>query len=91
MEYTFYLRNIITNECKTYKYDCNNEGDMLFMWLEGNYACDCNRSLFLYDFDREKQLACGDEIIVIDKIVRSDGSCVDMDTWQADDKYIALR
>lgn len=20
-----------------------------FLWAEGNYACDCNRSLFMYD------------------------------------------
>lgn len=86
MEYTFYLRNTATGECNTRKNEYKSEGDMLFLWLEGDYACDCNRSLFLYDFDREKQLECGDEIIVIDKIVRPDGSCVDMDTWETVDE-----
>ena len=79
LKYIFYLRNTITGETNTCVQDWEPEEDMLFQWLENNYACDCNRSLFLYDFDRDKQLECGDEIIVIDKIVRADGSCIDMD------------
>jgi len=47
-----------------------------FIWTEGNYACDCNRSLFLYDGwnHKDKCLDCnvGDNIIVIDKIIRTD-------------------
>ena len=42
-----------------------------FIWSEGNYLCDCNRSLFLYD-DEDKKLPCGEGTIVIDKIVKCD-------------------
>jgi len=46
-----------------------------WIWSEGNFACDCNRSNFLYGYhDEEKYLECnyGDNIIVIDKIIRTD-------------------
>jgi hypothetical protein len=33
-----------------------------YQWLDGNYSCDCNRSLFLYDHDPEKELPCDDGI-----------------------------
>ncbi len=41
-----------------------------FIWTEGNYSCDCNRSLFLYDHNPDKELPCNifDNIIEIDKI-----------------------
>jgi hypothetical protein len=38
-----------------------------FMFEDGNYSCDCNRSLFLADaypqnFKRDEELECGDKI-----------------------------
>ena len=30
-----------------------NEDDAIYMWSEGNYACDCNRGLFLIGDDVE--------------------------------------
>lgn len=44
----------------TYTIDENDEECALnveFMWSDGNYACDCNRSLFLYQ-DPSKELPC---------------------------------
>lgn len=43
-----------------------------FIWEEGNYSCDCNRSLFLYDWDEDKTLPCDngvDRQIIIERIV----------------------
>ena len=40
-----------------------------WMFTEGNYACDCNRSLFIrrqYGEDAMPELKCGDEIELID-------------------------
>ena len=46
----------------------------IFMWEEGNYSCDCNRSIFLYKGDKNKKLWCNrcDNIIIVDKIIRTD-------------------
>lgn len=47
-----------------------DEGSLLYIWTEGNYSCDCNRSLFLYGLentdppDRAK-LHCGETIQLI--------------------------
>ncbi len=71
MKINIYLRNIKTGETKIY---CSNydieEPFSPFCWEEGNFSCDCNRSLFLYDHDEDKELDCNSDenIIVIDKI-----------------------
>lgn len=63
-----YLRNVKTGETgmKHFDFDYNPN-----LWDIGNYSCDCNRSLFLYDYNEDKELDCNvsDNVIVIDKIV----------------------
>lgn len=60
----------------------NSEDDlfqtMLFMYAEGNYACDCNRRLFLaraHQQDEPEESPCG-ETIQIKRLtaIRPDGS-----------------
>lgn len=54
------------HEC-THQYDCEDENadSQVFMWEEGNYACDCNRSIL-------KSWPCsGEKIIVVS--LRRDG------------------
>jgi hypothetical protein len=36
-----------------------------FMWSDGNYACDCNRSLFLYNWDATRDIPCGNTIVYL--------------------------
>lgn len=36
-----------------------------YMWLDGNYSCDCNRSLFLAGYGVE-EMGCGDTITLED-------------------------
>ena len=41
-----------------------------FMWEEGNYSCDCNRSLFLSElYDDVKEVGCGNFIKAINLTV----------------------
>jgi peptide methionine sulfoxide reductase MsrB len=47
---TGYLRDVETAE--------QWDGALDYQWTEGNYACDCNRSLFLLGHKVESQ--CGD-------------------------------
>lgn len=35
-----------------------------YLWREGNFSCDCNRSIFLYD-DEDKELPCNAEENII--------------------------
>ncbi len=43
--------------------DATKDG-ILYMWQEGNYACDCNRSLFIHRQCDKKfpEMECGQEI-----------------------------
>ena len=50
MKYNFELKD--GNTVITYKddYDYKDINLMLYQWLEGNYSCDCNRKMFMYDY-----------------------------------------
>jgi hypothetical protein len=82
MKYKFHLRNIETGESRVYEddFDHESESGMFWQWFEGNFCCDCNRSLFLYDWDESKELLCNseDNTIVLDKIVREN----DITVWE---------
>ena len=46
-----------------------SEDDAIYCFTEGNYSCDCNRSLFIqyeYGKDAIPELDCGDEIELLD-------------------------
>lgn len=49
----------------------------LHNWTEGNYACDCNRSLFMYGEDR--QLPCDDGIAKVIELVRLEAGGEELD------------
>jgi hypothetical protein len=51
-----------------------------YLWEEGNWSCDCNRSLWLYDWAPEYKLDCLSEVIVIDGIYLLDGRKVYSET-----------
>jgi len=40
------LKNMATGEHGVYEESAEDQWD--FNWQEGNYSCDCNRSIFLY-------------------------------------------
>lgn len=60
---------IIDNHSKyTYpKFNEKYEGEYDYMWEEGNYACDCNRSLFIQrQCDNSfPEMDCGDTIKLV--------------------------
>ena len=73
MKVAAYLRDTRDGFSKIYypDYDYETEEHAVFMWVAGNFGCDCNRSLFLYDWMEDKELECSltDNIIVLDKLV----------------------
>ena len=48
----------------------DEEDDGLFIWQEGNFACDCNRSDFLY-VESPHDESCGMNI-VMESMIRED-------------------
>ena len=77
-----YFTHKDTVACLTFLYDGNEyyyeynfgkeypEESAEFMWEEGNYSCDCNRSSFLaekYDVFKEMdEFDCGEDIELVD-------------------------
>lgn len=57
-----------------YGYPCSSAE---YMFMEGNYACDCNLSNFISDSIEDfPELDCGDEIVIKDfKITKVKGEC----------------
>lgn len=77
MKIDVYLRNTQTGDMGVYhdSHDWLDEPDypasdaITYIYGEGNYSCDCNRALFLYDWSiYAKQIQCGHGLISIDKI-----------------------
>lgn len=54
--------------------DRSNESNQ-YIWREGNYACDCNRSLFFARAGGEEEIDydCGETAFTIMKILSKDG------------------
>lgn len=88
MKYTIKLKDTRTNETRSVEVDDTETGGLhglLFQWFENNFSCDCNRSLFFYDWDDwddSKELPCGDDTIVIEEIRDSDGNEVDCSEYR---------
>lgn len=72
------MRDNTTGETKTIHLDLWYDHSM-FMWTEGNYSCDCNRSLFFYNHDRNKKYKCGFDKITVVKMIFPDGTEVLVD------------
>ena len=58
---------ILRYEGKDYsvKEEYDDDAPVEFMWTEGNYCCDCNRSIFM----GIKEMDCGDEIELVSLII----------------------
>lgn len=68
----------INDECNSYsdndESDYTNEDCIYDLWTDGNYSCDCNKSLFIQR-QCDKQfplLKCGDEIKLVAIILGDD-------------------
>jgi hypothetical protein len=66
MGYNVKITDTTTGETRTYFYDMDWDDASDWMWGDGNYSCDCNRSLmFMRATGIEPELddarECGDE------------------------------
>ncbi len=53
------IKDVATGEIRLHKTMMFPPPDGLFIWEEGNYACDCNRAVF-FDPTRSEKTACSD-------------------------------
>lgn len=75
-----YIRRVSTGEVRVHKdrgmADIDVPGEIsTYIWRDGNYGCDCNRSDFWHDAggtSDEDTAPCGCDLYRIDKIVRTD-------------------
>ncbi len=64
------LRDTRTGKCvqHTCKIEKEWEPGQFHQWTEGNYSCDCNRSLFMYGEEGELPCNNGKNVIVLDRL-----------------------
>lgn len=88
MSYKAAIRNNATGETRVYTLEgCDWHGD--FIWTEGNFACDCNRSIFFdsaggIDTDAEDDEGtdlrpCGHERFYVPYVELPDGTRIKID------------
>ncbi len=66
---------------RAYEYDGGWEGHSGYLWLEGNYSCDCNRHLFFQRAAGEDdgEVHCGSTAYTILKFELASGEVVEGD------------
>lgn len=84
MSYQVLIRNNATGEERLYQYDFDWGDSSLFLWTEGNYGCDCNRSLFFRRAVGEKvgcteSVDCGETAFSIPYAIMPDGTRIQID------------
>lgn len=87
MRYTIYLKDKRNGNIKKYNDDWDYKDDddydaidrMLINWFEGNYSCDCNKSIFMYG--EKGELSCNGKIetIIVEKIIERESKKIIFD------------
>ncbi len=62
------LRHSGTGQEKRYVHELDSPAQAQWMWTEGNFACDCNRSIFLLGRDVSDTLPCNSDNPTIELI-----------------------
>ena len=75
---TVHLKDTRTGEVKVIDFNCRDldEDSTVWLWIEGNLSCDCNRSWYFFDENESKRLPCNSEVIEVVKIVRKESGAV---------------
>lgn len=71
MQIDVHIVDTKTGEHAVYRSDYEELDELKFIWSEGAYACDCNRSLFFnHALGRQDETRlCGHERFLVEKIV----------------------
>jgi len=78
MKVTIKIKHILTGEIRDFLDTLDYSTDWynpVFIWQEGNYACDCNRHLFFTDFEDESDFTCSHHLYKVN-IFDSSGKCI---------------
>lgn len=84
MSYQVLIRNNATGEDRLYAYEHDWHDSSDFLWTDGNYSCDCNRSLFFgYAAGLKRgeieQADCGESAFAIPYVILPNGERVEID------------
>ena len=66
-----HLRDAVTGDTRVYEKEHEESDGVIYHWTEGNYGCDCNRSLLLWEWSEENALECSRDKnrVRLDKLV----------------------
>ena len=98
MIYLIALKDTVTGDRRTVEFEYaeervdaeENDRLLVYLWTEGNYGCDCNRSLKLWELDLAEDdngLECnrGDNRILLLSIHEKEtGRAIGEDDWQVE-------
>ena len=97
MVYLIALKDTVTGDQRTFEFEytekrvCDEDSDglLVYLWTGGNYGCDCNRSLYLWNWsdDDDKELGCnrGDNRILLLSIHEKEtGRAIGKEDWQVE-------
>lgn len=80
--YSVVIRNNLTGESRAIHQDDAWSDSTDYLWGEGNYACDCNRALFFFNWEVEAENRwCGHERFTIPTIILSDGTIIEFEDY----------
>ena len=82
--YLAHLKDTRNNKTHIYERtipDDYTDKDQLYMWTAGNFSCDCNRAIIMYD-DWEMKCNSGDNVIILEKLENKTTGKVILETGQ---------
>jgi hypothetical protein len=74
--YKITLRDLQTGYTRTIEHEYADDGHAIYMWEDGNYSCDCNRSIFLYNLGLDESWPCGEGKILVTEITDDAGEFI---------------
>lgn len=66
------IRHNPTGEVRDYPtegiWDGDDDQTTRYIWEDGNFSCDCNRSLFFYSHAEDMEADCGDDLFSVNLV-----------------------
>jgi hypothetical protein len=87
MKYRATIRDNITgNVVYTAEHTYTNEEELIGLWTEGNYSCDCNRHLFYTNWNEDAEdVDCGEFRYTLISLTKPEGFIFPEIIWRNDE------
>lgn len=80
--YQVAIRNNSTKEVRVIDYDCEWQEHSTYMWVDGNFSCDCNRHVFFMGEENDEHavdIDCSDGKYSCLYAILEDGLKIDLE------------